>query len=193
MKIVGVGCGPGMLTEQAIRALARATDVYGSRRALDLAAPHLPPGCTVQEITDYKNLRSLPADAVVLSTGDPMLAGLGYLGGEIIPGISSLQVACARLGISLAGIAVVTAHGRDHGRAVARTLDELGRGKTVFIIADPAFDVGLLGAEIARAGRDVRIALCERLGYPDERIAVGTPVAPPAKEHELFVLCIGVF
>jgi precorrin-6B methylase 1 len=30
MKIIGVGCGPGMLTEQAIREISRATIIYGS-------------------------------------------------------------------------------------------------------------------------------------------------------------------
>ena len=37
MKIVGVGCGPGMLTEQAIREISRASLIYGSDRAIDLA------------------------------------------------------------------------------------------------------------------------------------------------------------
>ena len=50
--------------------------------------------------------------AVVLSTGDPMLSGLGYLEGQVIPGISSMQVACARLKISQLRMVPVTLHGR---------------------------------------------------------------------------------
>jgi hypothetical protein len=37
MRIVGVGCGPGMLTEEAIHALKDARRVYGSRRAIEIA------------------------------------------------------------------------------------------------------------------------------------------------------------
>ena len=51
--------------------------------------------CTVKTIDDFKNLDTLAKDAVILSTGDPMLAGLGYLAGEVIPGISSSEVVCS--------------------------------------------------------------------------------------------------
>ena len=78
MKIVGVGCGPGMLTEEAIRVIASAPSVYGSDRAIELAREYIPKRCDVRSIDDFKNLSHLPEDAVILSTGDPMLAGLGY-------------------------------------------------------------------------------------------------------------------
>ena len=35
MKIVGVGCGENMLTQEAIDAIRRAKLIYGSDRALD--------------------------------------------------------------------------------------------------------------------------------------------------------------
>ena len=85
MKIIGVGCGPGMLTEQAVREISRSTMIYGSDRAIELAKSHIPFDCMVKTIDDFKNLNTLPEDAVILSTGDPMLAGLGYLSGEVIP------------------------------------------------------------------------------------------------------------
>src|SRR5512136_1615282 len=112
MKIIGVGCGPGLLTEQAIRELKQARSAYGSDRAIELARAYLPLDCSVRSIDDYKNLPALGDSAVILSTGDPMLAGLGYLKGEVIPGISSLQIAVARLHIPLSRVAVVVAHGR---------------------------------------------------------------------------------
>ena len=100
MKIVGVGCGPGMLTEQAIREISRASVIYGSDRAIDLAKSIILPGCTVKTIDDFKQLDTLqldrlPDSTVVLSTGDPMLAGLGYLAGDVVPGISSFQLCCS--------------------------------------------------------------------------------------------------
>ena len=77
MIIVGVGAGPHMLTEQAAIAVARARLIYGSERAIDLVKKHIVSACTVRIIDDYKKLHHLPDDAVVLSTGDPMLSGLG--------------------------------------------------------------------------------------------------------------------
>ncbi len=128
MKIVGVGCGPGMLTEEAVFALKGAQRVYGSRRAIDLARHALSRSCEIHEIREFSSLE-LPEDAVLLSTGDPMLAGLGNRGGEVIPGISSLQLAFARLRLPLAKVAVVDGHGRDPGAAITETVEEVRRGE----------------------------------------------------------------
>jgi len=193
MKIVGVGCGPGMLTGEAIRVIGGARLIYGSARAIDLAAAYIPAGCAVHEITDYSRLRDLPAHAVLLSTGDPMLAGLGFLGGEIVPGISSLQVACARLGLSLTRVVVVNAHGKDHDGAIAEAAAEIGRGRLVFLIADPAFPLTALTAALRGSYPRCRIAVCEHLGYPDERVAIGTAIDPPVPATDLFVVVAGEF
>lgn len=192
MKIVGVGCGPGMLTETAISAITGATLVYGSRRAIDLASAYIAKGAEVHEIRDYGSLRSLPDHAVVLSTGDPMLAGLGYLGGEVVPGISSLQVAAARIHIPIRRISIVTAHGRDHEAAMKETVGEISRGKVVFLVADPDFDVREMAARLIDAGDAIGIVLAENLGYPEERIVRGSPADPPVPESGMFCLVLGV-
>ncbi len=193
MKIVGVGCGPGMLTEEAIVAIEGATAIYGSDRAIDIARPHISPGCPVKTIDDYKSLRELTGDFVILSTGDPMLAGLGYLNGDVTPGISSLQIAAARLRIPLARVAVVVAHGTGHESAIRDTLGELGRKKIVFMLTDPKFDVSVLNEKLGAAAGPVRIAICENLGYPEERIVTGPLSSPPRPESGLYVLVLGDF
>ncbi|MCQ8894725.1 MAG: cobalt-precorrin-7 (C(5))-methyltransferase [Methanolinea sp.] len=190
MKIVGVGCGPGMLTVQAIFAISEARLVFGSARALELAHEFISPDAVVHEIEDYKSLHTLPPGAVVLSTGDPMLAGLGYLPGEVVPGISSLQVALARLHIPMADISVVTAHGRDHGAALLRVQEEVTRGKSVFLLADPGFDVWACAHSLSDLPGEVTITLCENLGYPDERLETGSCRDPPIPKTELFCLVI---
>ncbi len=193
MRIVGVGCGPGLLTERAAAIIHEADEVWGSARAIALAACVLRPGCPVHEIEDYRGLRDLPLGAVVLSTGDPMLSGLGYLPGEAEPGISSLQLALARLRIPWTRVAVLTAHGRDHDEAVTAAADEVARGRVVFLIADPAFSVPALADVLAPLGDDIRIAICEDLGYPGERIACGTVAVPPEPSSPLFVVLAGRF
>lgn len=190
MKIVGVGCGPGMLTAEAISAISEASSLFGSRRAIELAKEHIPPGCRVQEITDYRSLRTLPGDSVVLSTGDPMLAGLGYLEGEVIPGISSLQVALARIHLPASRISVVVAHGRDHEAAIREVCQEAGRGKAVYLLADPSFDTVLLAKRLRECSPGAAITLCEGLGYPEERIVTGTVDSPPVPRSELYSLVI---
>ena len=193
MKIIGVGCGPGMLTEQAIREISKAEFIYGSDRAIDLAKFCIPVGCTVRTIDDFKQLKNLPDNVVILSTGDPMLAGLGYLPGEVIPGISSFQLATARLKIPVSRVSVVVAHGKGHERGMKDTITEVKMGKIVFLLADPKFDVQDLYTRLAALKTSLKIALCENLGYPHERIHIGDIQSPPRPIEALYSLVIGNF
>jgi cobalt-precorrin-7 (C5)-methyltransferase len=193
MKIVGTGCGPGMLTDEAIRAIRGARKIYGSGRAIAMVREYIGKDCTLEVIGDYRNLGSLPKDSVVLSTGDPMLAGLGNLTGDVIPGISSLQVTTARLHVPIARVSVVLAHGRDHDAAVLETIGELSRGKIVFLVADPGLNVSGLAESLVSGYRDTKIALCEDLGYPGEQIRIGSCREPPVPGSPLFSILIGDF
>jgi cobalt-precorrin-7 (C5)-methyltransferase len=193
MKIVGVGCGPGLLTEEAIHVIRSATLIYGSDRAIAICRPHIPPGCTVKTIDDFKALHTLPDDAVVLSTGDPMLAGLGYLKGDVVPGVSSLQVAAARLRIPLARVVPVVAHGTGHEQGMNDTLDGVLRKRIVFLLADPKFDTRELFKRLRALNLPLRVAVCENLGYPDERILVDTLESPPPVTSAMYSLMIGDF
>jgi cobalt-precorrin-7 (C5)-methyltransferase len=193
VRVVGVGCGPDLLSPRAVAVIRGAERVWGSARAIALAASAIRPGCPAYEIADFSGLRDLGPGDVVLSTGDPMLSGLGYLPGEVEPGISSLQLALARLRIPWTRVAVISAHGRDHDPAMAAAVDEIGRGRVAFLIADPAFQVPALAAALTPLGSDIRIAVCADLGYPEESIACGTVDAPPAPASPLFVVIAGRF
>jgi cobalt-precorrin-7 (C5)-methyltransferase len=171
MIIVGVGAGPGLLTQEAIEAISSAKLIYGSRRAIDLARPHIQPGCSVHVIADYKKLRELPEDAVILSTGDPMLSGLGYLEGRVIPGISSMQLACARLGISQLDLVPITLHGRAMNQnSAARIAFEIKSGRCVFLLTDDQTDLATLCCYLEGEGLSRDVAILSNLGYPEETI-----------------------
>lgn len=190
MKIVGVGAAPDLLTEKAITAIESAEVIFGSKRAIELAKEHI--RCEAYELTDY-TLRSLPENAVVLSTGDPMLSGLGKYAGkgdEIIPGISSMQLACARLRMGVESLVVITAHSRDIESVRSRLLTELKNGKNVFLIPDTSFGVDEIAALLKSAGLHRNISVCERLGYPDERVAKGNPGNPPHAESGMYCIVI---
>ena len=193
MKIVGVGCGPGMLTEQAIREISRASLIYGSDRAIDLAESYIPADCEVKTIDDFKHLKKLPDNAVILSTGDPMLAGLGYLSGEVIPGISSFQLATARLKIPISRVSVIVAHGKGHEKGMQDTVRDVNDGKIVFLLTDPKFNVQDLYTRLGALPMPLKIALCENLGYPHERILIGDLQSPPQPAEALYSLVIGIF
>lgn len=178
MIVVGVGCGPGMMTEEAIAKVSSARKVYGSWRALKLAERYIHPSAQVITVADFSRVSEIPDDALVLSTGDPMLSGLGHLGAEVVPGISSLQLAFSRLKLPLQRAVVVDAHARDRDNAVAEALEELERGRIPFLLSDPAFDVGALAETMEARGIKAKIVLCERLGYEDETISFGEPSRP---------------
>ncbi len=148
---------------------------------------------SVRTIDDFKQLKNLPDNVVILSTGDPMLAGLGYLPGEVIPGISSFQLATARLKIPVSRVSVVVAHGKGHEKGMQDTITEVKTGKIVFLLADPKFDVQDLYNRLAALQIPLKIALCENLGYPHERILIGDIQSPPRPTEALYSLVIGNF
>lgn len=190
MKIVGTGCGPGMMTTAAIRVISGAGLIVGSERAIDLARAYIPEQAETRIITDYHSLKELPDHAVLLSTGDPMLSGLGYLPGEVIPGISSVQYAAAQLHLSLTGTVIVTAHGRDTEAAISETEALLLLGRTACIITDPVFSIERLALSVKDLPFTTRIILCEDLGYPTEQIRHGTPDNPPQSVSGMYILFI---
>jgi cobalt-precorrin-7 (C5)-methyltransferase len=191
MIVIGVGCGPGMMTEEAMRELAKARYVYGSKRSVELAQGHLRKGATVVLVEDYAALNEVPEKVVLLSMGDPMLAGLGRRAHKVIPGISSMQAAYARLRAPLENTVIMSAQGKYYSIALKNAADEVIRGRNVFLLADPTFSVGELAAKLALASPDCRIAVCERLGYPDERVQIGTALNPPETKTDLFVVIAG--
>ncbi|MBW6471261.1 MAG: cobalt-precorrin-7 (C(5))-methyltransferase [Methanosarcinaceae archaeon] len=191
MIIVGVGVGPNMLTQEAIETIQQASIIYGSRRAIELASKHI--RCEARKIDNYKTLHLLPDDAVVLSTGDPMFSGLGKFAGEgdrIIPGISSLQVACVRLGVNLTNLAIITAHGRDPGPAKKALIQELKLGKNIFMLPDASFGTGEVAAVLRELKINAQIYTCENLGYPDERISAGDVKTPPVVGSGMYCIMV---
>lgn len=190
MKIVGVGAGPDLLTQEAISAIENARIIFGSRRAIELAKEHIK--CEANEIKDF-TLKSLPGDAVVLSTGDPMLSGLGKFakkGDVVVPGISSLQLACSYLRMDVEGLTVITAHSRDIDTVKTRVISEMDEGKNVFLLPDAAFGVNELVFLLKQSGLLRKIWVFEKLGYPDEIISEGTTEDPPVAVSGLYCIII---
>ncbi len=158
--VVGVGLSEDHITEEGKKAIRSAEKVYGSRRAVEVARRYIRGEVEVlsrfgKEVYDMIERESEFKDVAVLSTGDPMVAGLGrfFRGARIVPGISSVQIALARLGVDLCDVIVVNAHSRDD-------LPE-NCGRSMLILAKK-------GVEVDFPGR--RVTVLERLCSSQERI-----------------------
>ncbi len=168
IDIVGVGICNGHLTKRAIELIKNADLIYGSKRALKLAEDYI--SCEKRLvkycIEEYSRIEKESRDknVVVLSTGDPMVSGLGSkINGIVEPGISSVQLALAKLGIDLCDVAVVDAHAKK-----AENLEELLKLRHLLILADKNFDVSVFG--------DKEIYLIENLCMRNENIIFGKAI-----------------
>jgi precorrin-6Y C5,15-methyltransferase (decarboxylating) len=111
----------------------------------------------------------------VLASGDPgffgivrtLLRHLDRAQLRVLPSPSSVAVAFARLGLPWDDAVVVSAHGRplDEAVQVART------GAKVAVLTSPGAPPQLLGQALVAAGCSVDlVAVCSRLGSPDEEV-----------------------
>ena len=92
---------------------------------------------------------------------------------RVLPGLSSLSVLCARLGVSYEDVVPVSVHGRDHDIA-----PDVRRNPRVFALVGGENGMANLCRRLSDAGLgDVRVSVGERLSYPDERITRGTAEA----------------
>ncbi|MBB5855847.1 precorrin-6Y C5,15-methyltransferase (decarboxylating) [Amycolatopsis umgeniensis] len=175
LTVVGIGADgwPG-LSEQAREAVLRADVVVGSPRQL----AYLPsdvrsepwPSPLLPALDDFLADKGR---VCVLASGDPLLSGIGTTllkrgyDVEILPALSSVTLARARLGWPSEETEVVTVVGREIGR-VNRAL---APGRKILVLGANAEDLrDLLKAR--GYGRSRVIALSD-LGGPDERIGPG--------------------
>ena len=114
-------------------------------------------------------------DAVVLASGDPGFFGIvralrarGH-SPEVMPAVSSVAGAFARLGLPWDDAVVVSAHGRDPRHAVnaCRAMPK------VAVFTSPACGPARLGALLDGWHRTLHVV--ERLAAPDERVTTCTP------------------
>jgi precorrin-6y C5,15-methyltransferase (decarboxylating) CbiE subunit len=174
-----VGCGPGSrdyASAAALRAIAEADVVIGARRLIDelarqkTAYPFDGVARTLRRIREQAGKR-----IAVLVSGDPgfhsltacIVRELGTAHVTIVPGISAMTYAFARLGLAWHEARLVSAHSTMPPDLTAL----VGAHGTVGILASPANPVSSLVAGIDPAvARNRRFVVCERLSYPDERL-----------------------
>lgn len=187
-KIYIVGIGPGSseyLTKKAMDTVKSSDYTIGSTRAIDLFDD-----VTGKIAFNVKNLLDKIEEGVqlacdgntvsILSTGDPGFSGVLNtvlrISGEknfpkenieVVPGISSLQLAAAKCHIQWDNANVMTFHGRENIKDI---LEVINNGKVT--IALPSRKVKDMAQFLLDNGVDPdrKVVVCERLSYPDEKI-----------------------
>ena len=101
-----------------------------------------------------------------------------------------MQVACARTKVELTNLCAITAHGRDFEPAKTELIRELKNGRNIFLLPDETFGSPEVAQILKELGVKAEIYTCENLGYPEERIARGTPENPPVPETILYGLLV---
>ncbi len=177
--VVGVGGeGPESLPPAVQKRITQADELWGGKRLLAFWADHpaekVPIGADIAG--QVKRLaRRGDRRVVILASGDPGFYGIvGTLRRElpaealeVIPHVSSLQLAFARIGEPWSEAVFTSAHARPLAELVgwARRVAKIGiltdRRHTPAVIAQTLLDAGL---------EDCRAVVAENLGLPDERI-----------------------
>lgn len=185
IDIVGIGMGArDTLTFEAAAALDACDCMIGAKRMLEAVAREGLPAYA--EIAPAKIAECIAAHpehrrvAVVMSGDSGFFSGtkklLPLLDGHrvrVIPGLSSMQVLCARLRTSWDDVRAISLHGRE-GSVVPEVLKH---GK-VFALTDGADALKRVCADLVDAGLgDARVAVGQRLSYPDEAVITGTASA----------------
>ncbi|MDO5835372.1 MAG: precorrin-6y C5,15-methyltransferase (decarboxylating) subunit CbiE [Methanobacterium sp.] len=186
-KLYLVGTGPGSseyLTKAAVKAVESVDVLVGSQRALDLF-PGFGGDLLILRARDMDEMmkKSISLvdegkDVAILSTGDPGFSGVlkpilnlrNDLDLEVVPGISSLQLAAARLQIPWDQANLLTLHGKGNSQLI---LDYLDNEKPTIVLPD--FRVEKLAQFLLEneINPERKVAVCERLSYPDERLFKG--------------------
>lgn len=191
-KIYIIGIGPGSseyLTKKAVDTVKTSNYTVGSTRAIDLFDDvNNKIAFNVKDLLDKLEKGvdlAIEGNTVsILSTGDPGFSGVLNTvlriareknfpeeKIEVIPGISSLQLAAARNHIQWDNANVMTFHGREN---IEDILKVINNGKTT--IALPSKKVRDMAQFLLDNGVDEHreVVVCERLSYDDEKIVRST-------------------
>ncbi len=205
-KIYIVGIGPGgseYLTKKAVDTVKTSDYTVGSTRAIDLFEDvNNKIAFNVKELLDKLDEGvQLACDGntvSILSTGDPGFSGVlntvlrisseknfNKDNIEVIPGISSLQLAAAKNHIQWDNANVMTFHGREN---IEDILPVINNGKTT--IALPSRKIKDMAQFLLDNGveENRKVVVCERLSYPDERIVEST--LKDIAQSEFTYMCI---
>jgi precorrin-6Y C5,15-methyltransferase (decarboxylating) len=200
--VVGIGAdGMAGLSENSRSELRSATVIYGSERQLDLlddtvAAPRRSWPSPMMPALEALLDDDPDTDIHIVASGDPLQHGIGAtlirLYGpdrvRVLPHVSSVTLACARMGWPSHDTEVISL-------VTAPVHAAVRRGGRAVVLCRDADTPAALAAALVETGRgDSEFAVLEQLGGPAERIRTGPAAAwvatPPADVDDLNVVAV---
>ncbi|MFZ0793089.1 MAG: precorrin-6y C5,15-methyltransferase (decarboxylating) subunit CbiE, partial [Candidatus Korobacteraceae bacterium] len=166
------------LTPAARTSIAGAEVLVGASRLLKLfaanGAERIVVGTDIPKALDQLASHIGKRKVVVMVSGDPGLCSLaqpviqrfGWQSCQVIPGISSVQVAFARLGLDWTGARLLSAH--HHAPQV--DLDALAEENKIAVLAGNASALAWIAGLAKRLAATHSIFACEDLTLPQERV-----------------------
>ena len=186
-KIVVAGIGPGsedFITPAALKKIRSAKFLVGGRRALNYFAAPNQIICAITANLDaslnFIREKILLGEVVVMVSGDPGYYSMLELLRknfppqliEVIPSISAMQLAFAKISLSWQDATLLSFHGRQPAREAL----QFSSGKILGLLTDAEFNSATVSKILLECGwdKDSSITICARLSYPDEKIFTTT-------------------
>lgn len=186
-KIIVAGIGPGsgdFITPAALKKIRAAKFLVGGRRALSEFSTANQITCAItrdlDEPINFIREKISLGEVVVMVSGDPGYYSLLDLlrkkfppsSIEVIPSISAMQLAFAKISLPWHDATLLSFHGRQPAREELR----FTAGKTLGLLTDAQFNSATISKLLIDCGWDKNssVTICARLSYPDEKIFTTT-------------------
>ncbi len=210
-RIIGVlDNGVDGMTPQALSYLQQADLVIGGTRTLELFADQLTEGTQTRDLTGRLSevpdwvlgAQSQGRRVVILATGDPLCHGIaGFLQAklcieacDVLPNVSTVQLACARLGLPWQDMKIISVHHHDTGEwhsgagpehglyPVLRSVQQHDR---FGIFTSPDNTPDRIARMLVTEGlaEEFQLAVAERLLQEDERVVDDCSIAEAAQRQ----------
>ena len=186
-KIIVAGIGPGAknyITPAALEKIQSAKFLVGGKRALAEFAASNQETCAITKdlnaVINFVREKISVAEVVVMVSGDPGYYSILDLLRknfppeiiEVIPSISAMQLAFAKLALSWQNATLLSFHGRKPSNADLKFEPQ----KILGMLTDNEFNSATISEILLQNGwnENSNIAICARLSYPDEKIICTT-------------------
>ncbi len=182
-KIIVAGIGPGAknyITPAALEKIQSAKFLVGGKRALAEFAAENQETCAITKdlnaVINFIAEKISAAEVVVMVSGDPGYYSILDLLRknfqpeiiEVIPSISAMQLAFAKLALTWQNATLLSFHGRKPSEKDLKFEPK----KILGMLTDNEFNSATISEILLQKGwnENSNIAICARLSYPDEKI-----------------------
>ncbi|MCK5505144.1 MAG: precorrin-6y C5,15-methyltransferase (decarboxylating) subunit CbiE [Thermodesulfovibrionia bacterium] len=225
IHVIGIGFRPldkkavdAVLGSDVVLVNSRLLDVFKGYEEYEHVRDRIVVHPGVYETIDYIGENYQTKRLSLLAAGDPMFFGIGRLivekfgrgPVEVFPDLSSIQVAFSRIRETSNNALLISLHGgpdpakrRKLEYEVADIPGLIERNDKIAILTDRENSPAEIAKEILKqsaSGKGERtlplqVYVCEKLGYPDEKITAGTPeeIGGMSFEHPNVVIIVGAY